>query len=57
MILNAITQAESNTGGIAFQIEEARGRVMFLDFWETILGVICSGGEVECFLFLSPVHR
>lgn len=21
------------------------------------LGVICSGGEVDCFLFSSPVHR
>lgn len=31
MTLNAITQMESNTGGIAFQMEEVRGRVMFLD--------------------------
>lgn len=53
MTLNAITQMESNTGGIAFQMEEVRGRVMFLD---SLGKIICSGGEVECFLFSSPVH-
>lgn len=57
MTLNAISQAEGSIGRIAFQIEEVRGRVVFLDSWENSFGVICSGSEVERFLFGSPVHR
>lgn len=46
MTLNAISQVESSTGRIAFQIEEVRERVKFLNSWEKSFGVICSGSEV-----------
>lgn len=47
MTSNALTQTESNTGRIAFQIQEDEGKgVVFRILWEKSFGVICSGGEL-----------